>query len=95
MMRMFSPLYVYTTTSNRPIAPMPSVTNRCSPGSESSSAMVMAKESNRNRFGHANTVFAVVDPGFARLVPFDAHASSVRTYCAYVNSVAVGVRIPI
>src|SRR5574340_672742 len=40
---------------------------------------------NRNRFGHADAVLAKVDPGFARLVPFEAHSSSVRTNCAYVK----------
>lgn len=39
-----------------------------------------------NRFGHADAVLAKVDPGFARLIPLEAHSSSVRTSCAYVNS---------
>jgi hypothetical protein len=30
-------------------------------------------------------VLAVVDSGLARLIPLEAHRSSVRTSCAYVN----------
>src|SRR5579872_646699 len=47
MIRIFSPRQVYTTTSNRSAAPMPSVTNRCSPGSNSSSGIVIAKGSSK------------------------------------------------
>ncbi len=40
---------------------------------------------NRNRFGHADAVFAKVDSSLARLIPLEAHSLSVRTNCAYFN----------
>src|SRR3954464_7097526 len=33
---------------------------------------------NRNRFRHADAVLAVIDSGLARLIPLEAHSSSVR-----------------
>jgi hypothetical protein len=39
----------------------------------------------RNCFGHPDTVLAKVDPGFALLIPFEAHNLSVRTFRAYVK----------
>src|SRR4051812_42331122 len=42
---------------------------------------------NRNRFGHPDAVLAVVDSGFARVIPLKAHSFSVRTCCAYVKAI--------
>ncbi len=48
---------------------------------------------NRNRLGHADAVLAEVDSGLARLIPLEAHSSSVRTDCAYVNPDGAGGEI--
>ena len=92
MMRMFSPRHVYTTTSNRPIAPMPIVTKRCSNGSDSSSVTVMAYGSLKTGIasGMRTPCLRKLTPGLARLIPLEAHSLRVHTDCAYVNPNAAG-----
>ena len=46
---------------------------------------------NRNRFGYADAVLAVINSSLARLIPLEAHSSSVRTDCAYVNPTGAGI----
>lgn len=82
MMRMFSPRHVYTATSSRPIAPMPSrdesLLVRIGFVIHNRDGVRVIK--NRNRFGHADAVLAVVASGLVRLIPLEAHILSVLYY---------------
>ncbi len=66
---------------------MPSVTNRCSFGSDSwirdRDGVWIVK--NRNRFGHPDTVPTEVDSGLALFVHSNPSIFIVRTLCAYVK----------
>ena len=78
MTRMFSPRHVYTTTSNRAHANRDeSLLFRIGFVVRNRDRVRVVK--NRNRFGHPDAVLAQVASGFDRLVPFEAHSSSVRT----------------
>ncbi len=61
---------------------MPSVTNRCSSGSDSSSAIVIACGSSKTGIA---SVLAEVDASFAFFVPLKTHDFRVRTLCADVK----------
>ena len=82
---MFSPRYVYTTTTTRPFASVPIVTNRRSP-SASSSSRVIARGIKERYFciGKANAMLLEIDPRFHR-VPFDLHITSICTLYAHIK----------
>src|SRR5579883_823620 len=90
---MFLLRHVYTTTSKRPVAPIPRVMKRCSPGSDSSSVIVIAYGSSKTGIASGNRTpcFRKFSPAF----PSSSHSNPTsQLYAQVVHTATSALRQP-